>query len=180
MGLLFFLFISYTLTAQDTTQYMSPFKPVTTGKAPGMKYQLLSDSKDIKEYVLIFAKGDEVLSGISDFAVQHHITAARFTAIGALKRATTGWFDLSHKSYKLNEINQQVELISLIGDIALYNGKPAVHAHYSVGFPDGSVQGGHLIEAVTFPTVELFMTVFTQPLQKELDKETDLKLINIP
>jgi uncharacterized protein len=164
--------------SQDATSYMSPLTPIEKGKAPGMTYKLLSDNKGTKEYVLVFAKNDEVLSGISDFAAQHHILSARFTAIGALRETTMAWFDLNRKSYKLNVIHQQVELTSLIGDIALYNGNPVVHTHFSIGFPDGRVEGGHLIEAVTYPTVELFMTVFPTALQKKLDKETDLKLIH--
>jgi len=162
---------SFTIQAQDTSSYSSPFTPVAKGKAPGMTYKLLSDKKGVKEYVIVFAKGDEILSGISDFAALHHIMSAHFTAIGALSQATTAWFDPERKSYKLNHIHQQVELISLIGDIAMYNGAPVIHAHYSVGFADGSMQGGHLIEAITYPT-------FPTPLQKELDKETDLKLIH--
>lgn len=164
--------------AQDIKRGMSPFEPAAKGRAPGMKYKLLSDTNGVKEYVLIFAKGDEVLSGISDFAATQKISSARFTAIGALKSTTTAWFDLAEKTYKLNHINQQVELVSLIGDIALYDGHPVVHAHYSLGLSDGSLQGGHLIEAITDPTVELFMTTYATPLQKQLDKETDLKLIH--
>ncbi len=164
--------------AKDSMEFMSPFTPVAKGKSPGMKYKLLRESNDVKEFVLIFAKGDEVLSGISDFASEQHVTAAHFTAIGALKQATTAWFDLARKSYKLNHIQKQLELISLNGDIAMHEGKPAVHVHFSVGLQDGSMQGGHLVEAVTFPTVELFMTVYATPLQKQLDKETDLVLIH--
>jgi predicted DNA-binding protein with PD1-like motif len=162
----------------DSTVYSSPFTAIEKGKAPGMKYRLLSEHDGIKEFTLIFAKGDEVLSGVSDFVKQQKVGSARFTAIGALQSAKTAWFDLAKKSYKVNIINKQCELISLIGDIGLYEGTPTVHAHFSVGFETGSVEGGHLIDAVTFPTVELFMTVFPIALDKELDPDTDLKLFH--
>jgi uncharacterized protein len=106
------------------------------------------------------------------------VGSARFTAIGALQSVKTAWFDTAKKSYNVNEINKQSELVSLIGDIGLYEGTPAVHAHVSVGFETGGVEGGHLIEAVSFPTVELFMTVFPVALDKELDQDTDLKLFH--
>ena len=64
----------------------------------------------------------------------------------------------SKKSYKVNEIDKQSDWFPDC-DIGLYEGTPTVHAHISVGFETGGVEGGHLIEAVTFPTVEL-MTVF--------------------
>ena len=163
---------------KDSAVYSSPFTAIEKGKAPGMKYRLLSDHDGIKEFMLIFAKGDEVLSGISDFVKQQKVGSARFTAIGALQSVKTAWFDAAKKSYKVNEINKQSELVSLMGDIGLYEGIPAVHAHVSVGFETGGVEGGHLIEAVSFPTVELFITVFPIALDKELDPDTDLKLFH--
>jgi uncharacterized protein len=163
---------------KESTVYSSPFTAIKKGKAPGMKYRLLAEHDGIKEFTLVFAKGDEVLSGVSDFVKQQKVGSARFTAIGALQSAKTAWFDLAKKSYKVNIINKQCELVSLIGDIGLYEGTPTVHAHFSVGFETGAVEGGHLIDAVTFPTVELFMTVFPVALDKELDPDTDLKLFH--
>jgi hypothetical protein len=151
-GFIFFL-VHSNIMAQDIAKYLSPFTPIEKGKTPGMKSRLLSDVNGVKSYVLVFGKGDEVMSGITDFATDNHITTAHFTAIGALKDATSAWFDESKKEFKLNHINHQVELVSLIGNIALYEGKPIVHIHFSVGYPDGTVQGGHLIEALVFPTV---------------------------
>jgi predicted DNA-binding protein with PD1-like motif len=66
----------------------------------------------------------------------------------------------SRKEFKLVPIEQQVELVSMIGDIALSGDQPAVHTHVSVASSDGAVRGGHLINAFVFPTLELFMTVY--------------------
>lgn len=163
---------------RDAATYQPPTAPVPQGKAPGMTYRLLSDHGGVREYVVIFAKGDEVLSGITDFAAREHVVAARFTAVGAPSRATVGWFDKGRKEYKLNRVDEQVELASLIGDVGLAQGKPAVHTHVTIGLSDGSVRGGHLIEAVTFPTVELFLTASAAPLEKRPDPETGLSLFH--
>jgi predicted DNA-binding protein with PD1-like motif len=173
-----FLELATNIAAQQCTSYLSPSAAVAKGKAPGLTWKLLSDSNGVKEYALVFAKGDEVLSGLTDFAAQQHVASARFTAIGALKEGTFGWFDPKQKQYKLNTIHQQMELISMVGDIANYEGSPVVHAHCGVSLSGGSMLGGHLIEAIAYPTVELFMTVYPTPLQKELDPETGLKLIH--
>lgn len=162
-----------------TIEYQSPSKPVEHGKAPGLTYKLLSEQGGVKNYVLIFAKDDEVLSGLTDFAAAQHITAAHFSAIGAFQKATTAWFDPQKKQYRLNHVAGPIELVSLLGDIALANGKPVVHSHLAVGHPDGRVEGGHLIEAYVFPTVELFLTVYPAPLTKKPDPETDLQLIDL-
>ena len=70
---------------------------------------------------------------------------------------------------KLNYINQQSEVVSLIGNISLLDNKPVVHAHFAVGLSDGKVEGGHMIEAYVSPTLELFITVEPTPLYKHFD-----------
>ena len=158
--------------------YVSPSAPVATGKAPGMKVRLLSENAGIKQYAIILAKGDEVMSGLTDFARQNKVTSGSFTAIGAFSHATLAWFDDGRKEFKLIPIEQQVELISMVGDIALANEQPAVHTHVAVASSDGTVRGGHVINAFVFPTLELFMTVYPTPLHKESDEATGLKLID--
>jgi hypothetical protein len=164
--------------AGEDQAYLSPSAPVATGKAPGMKARLLSENGGVKNYVIVLATGDEVMSGLSDFARENKVTSARFTAIGAFSHATVAWFDGTRKEYKLIPIEQQVELVSMIGDITLVNDKPAVHAHVSVASSDGTVRGGHLINAFVFPTLELFMTIYPTPLHKQPDKATGLELID--
>jgi uncharacterized protein len=158
--------------------YLSPSAPVPTGKAPGMKVQLLSENAGVKNYAIVLTKGDEVMSGLSDFARQNKVTSATFTAIGAFSQVTVAWFDEHKKEFKLIPIKQQVELVSMIGDIALSGEQPAVHTHVSVASSDGTVRGGHLINAFVFPTLELFTTVYPTPLKKQLDEATGLKLID--
>jgi hypothetical protein len=118
------------------------------------------------------------MSGLTDFAKQNKVTSASFTAIGAFSHATVAWFDESRKEFKLVPIEQQVELVSMIGDIALSGDQPTVHTHVSVASSDGAVRGGHLINAFVFPTLELFVTVYPTPLHKQLDEATGLKLID--
>src|SRR5580692_6346409 len=78
---------------------ISPARPVATGKAPGMEAKLLKDTPEEQVYAIVFHKGDEVLSGLTDFAIAHKITDAHFTAIGATTGATLAWLDLAHKNY---------------------------------------------------------------------------------
>jgi uncharacterized protein len=158
--------------------YLPPTAPVATGKAPGMKVRLLAENGGVKNYAIVLAKGDEVMSGLTDFARQNKVTSASFTAIGAFSHATVAWFDDSRKEFKLVPIKEQVELVSMIGDIALVNDRPVVHTHVSVASSDGTVRGGHVINAYVFPTLELFMTVYATALHKQPDEATGLELIN--
>jgi uncharacterized protein len=143
-----------------------------------MKVKLIADRDRTKEYAVIFSKGDEALSGLMDFADKYNVTSGHFTAIGALSGAVLAWFDLQKKMYRKIPINGQVEVVSMIGDFARYEGKPAVHTHMAIGHPDGTTSGGHVIEAHVFPTLEVMVTVTAAPLYKRLDPETDVMLID--
>jgi predicted DNA-binding protein with PD1-like motif len=155
--------------------YTRPGPVTVRGRAPGLQTRVVAEAPNgEKTYAVIFAKGDEVLSGLTEFAEREKLAAGHFTAIGALQSARFGWFDQGRRAYRDIPINQQVELISLIGDLGVVNGAPQIHAHGAVGLPDGEVRGGHLLEAVAWPTLELFFTAFSGSLVKKHDEETDL------
>lgn len=165
-----------TRALPETT--ISPSRSIPTGKAPGMQSKLISESPSGRVYAVIFRKDDEVLSGLTDFAIAQHIEDGHFTAIGAVSRATLGWLDLSQKVYRAIPVDQQVEVLSLVGDIASFKGRPVVHAHMVLGKQDGSTVGGHLWEAYVNPTLEVFLTISTVPLQKSPDAASGMKLID--
>jgi predicted DNA-binding protein with PD1-like motif len=165
--------------SQDTAgEYVKPAEAVPTGKAPKMQVKLLNPGEPTKQYAVIFYQGDEVYSGLQEFAEKYHVTSAHFTAIGALDDATVGWFDPQRKMYKKIAINGQHELIGMSGDIALYQGRPVVHTHMVVGGPDGTTRAGHVLEAHASPTVEVMLTVDPVTMPKRFDPATDLTLID--
>jgi len=129
--------------------------------------------------VLIFDTGDEVISTLTAFAKQNHIAGAHFTAIGAFSDAGIGYFDWQKKNYLKTQVNEQVEVVSLIGDIALDQGEPKVHAHVVVGKRNGGTMGGHLLDAHVRPTLELVLEESGQQLQRKFDPESGLALIDL-
>src|SRR5947209_1949652 len=112
-----------------------------------MRSKLIHEQAGERTFVLIFQTGDEAMTGLTEFLKEHRVGNARFTAIGALSVATIGYFDWEKKDYNKIPVDEQVELLSLVGDVALADGKPAAHAHVVLGRSDGSTRGGHLIEA---------------------------------
>lgn len=143
-----------------------------------MKAKLIDDRAE-KTYVLIFAKGDEAIEGLMSFAKEHGVTAAHFTAIGAFSDVTLGYFDRSTMDYKHIPVREQVEVLSLIGDIALDGDQPKIHAHVVVGRPDATTRGGHLIEGHVWPTLEVVLQESPAHLQRRTDRETGLALIQL-
>ena len=129
--------------------------------------------------VLVFDTGEEFVSTLTDFARQSHIAAAHFTAIGAFSDAGLGYFDLHTKDYLKNQVKEQVEVVSLIGDIALDKGEPKVHAHVVVGKKNGAAMGGHLLEAHVRPTLELVLQESSEQLRRKFDPESGLALIDL-
>src|SRR6202167_6049045 len=166
------------LPRDTTSEYVAPEQAVPRGKAPKMQVQLLSREEPTKQYAVIFYQGDEAFSGLLEFADKYHVTSAHFTAIGALNRATLGWFDPQRKMYKKISIDGQHEVIGMSGDIALYQGKPVVHTHMVVGNPDGTTRAGHVLDAYVSPTLEVMVTVDPVTMQKRFDPATDLTLID--
>jgi len=162
------------------SEYVSPSEAAPKGKAPKMQVQLLNPGEPTKQYAVIFYQGDEAFSGLLEFAEKYQVTSAHFIAIGALDGATLGWFDPRRKMYKKVHITGQHEVIGMSGDIALYEGKPVVHTHMLVGGPDGTTQGGHVLEAYVSPTLEVMVTVDPVAMHKRLDPATNLTLIDPP
>jgi uncharacterized protein len=160
------------------SDYVSPSQAGPHGKAPGMKVQLLSQGEQRREFAVIFAKGDEAFSGMQAFAEKYQVTAAHFTAIGGIDRGTLAWFDPQRKMFKKIPIDGAHEVTAMIGDIALYQGKPVVHTHAVVAGPDGSTLSGHVLDMYVSPTLEVMVVVDTLVLRKKLDPETGLTLID--
>jgi predicted DNA-binding protein with PD1-like motif len=143
-----------------------------------MQYKLLTGI-DNATYALIFDSGDEVMSLLKTFANEHSLKAAHFTAIGAFSSVELGFFDFTIKDYKKIPVNEQVEVLSLIGDVALYGDDSKLHAHVVIGKSDGSTMGGHLLKAIVRPTLELILEESPGYLQRRMDEETGLPLIEI-
>jgi hypothetical protein len=142
-------------------------KVLTKGKGPGPV-----------EYAVIFRDGDDPYAGLTQFAAQYHVMSAHFTAIGAFRDARLGFYDPEKKMYRLIPIDTQVEVVSLVGDIAQLDGKPAVHIHCVVSMPDGRALGGHFLSAHVGPLLEVFVTADPVALQKKHDDATGLNLMD--
>jgi len=130
-------------------------------------------------WALVFDKGDEPVSELERFARRHELTAASFVGIGAFEEVVLGYFDRDRKEYAEIPIAQQVEVLTLAGDVAVADGEPKVHAHVVVGKRDGTAHGGHLLHGRVWPTLEVVLTESPVELRKTHDPETGLALISI-
>jgi len=143
-----------------------------------MKFRKIDESP--KTFILVFETGDELADGLLQFAKEQKLSAASFKAVGALSSVRLGWFGWESKNYEPSvTLDEQVELLSLIGDVALKEDKPIVHAHAVIGKKDGTAHGGHLLKAHIRPTCEVVLTESPAHLQKVIDPESGLALIKL-
>lgn len=143
-----------------------------------MRSKLLHESAGQRTYALVLQTGDEAMACLQDFANKERVSAAQITGIGAFSDATLNYFDWEQKKYLPIAVREQVEVASLIGDIALApSGKPAIHVHVVLGRRDGTALAGHLAHGHVRPTLELILTEPPAYLQKAHDPQSGLALI---
>src|ERR1700744_4862990 len=110
-----------------------------------MKSKVIEDADEVT-YVVVCDPGDEAFDALTQFARAQDLEAAQITAVGGFERATVGWFDPATKQYRRIPVDQQCELLSLVGDVAMGQDGPVLHAHVTLGLSDGTTRGGHLLE----------------------------------
>ena len=143
-----------------------------------MRHKQLSHTP--KTFALIFETGEEITDVLKRFATEQKLAGSSFKAIGALSFVKLGWFNWKTKKYEVVvELDEQVELLSLIGDVALEGHEPQIHAHVVVGRSDGTAHGGHLLQAKVRPTCELILTENPENMQKVMDKDSGIPLIRL-
>jgi predicted DNA-binding protein with PD1-like motif len=144
-----------------------------------VKAKPIDQQQGERTFALVFDKGDEFMANLTEFARQEDFNASHFTAIGAFSDVTLGYFDRERKDYKKIPIREQVEVLSLVGNVTLEKGESKVHAHVVLGKADGSAWGGHILEAHVWPTLEVVITEEPKHLRRRYDAETGLALIDL-
>lgn len=144
-----------------------------------MRSKLLSKEQGLRTFAIVFDKEDDVIPLLLQFANEKNLSSARLSGIGAFQSVRLGYFDRETRKYEPIDIEEQVELLSLIGNFARKEGKPKLHAHAIVGKRDGSAHGGHLLGARVWPTLEIMVIETPAHLQRTLDESTGLALLDL-
>src|SRR3984885_4473076 len=144
-----------------------------------MKSKVVVEGRE-RTFVLILESAEEAFRSISRFADQENVTGASVTAIGAFEHAKVGWFDINAKKYKSIPVTEQCEVLSLVGDIAQGDDqKASLHLHAVLGLSDGSVRGGHLLEGIVRPTLEVTIVETAAHLRRKKKPGLGIALIEL-
>jgi uncharacterized protein len=145
-----------------------------------MKSKQVTYEPGAQVHVVILETGEEALAALVQFANDTKILAASLTAIGAFEKAVVGWFDFASKSYRKIEVNEQCEVLSAIGDVAVGDdGKASLHIHIVLGLSDGSTRGGHLLAGRVRPTLEAVLTEAPKALRRRKRADLGIALIDV-
>jgi predicted DNA-binding protein with PD1-like motif len=143
-----------------------------------MKAKIIEDA-DVVTYVVVCDPGDEAVASLTQFARAERLEAAQLTAVGGFERATVGWFDRAAKQFRPIPVDEQCEVLSLIGDVAEGQQGPSLNLHVVLGLSDGTTRGGHLIEGRVFPTLEVIVTEAPAELRKVMCPDIGVALIDL-
>ncbi len=119
-------------------------------------------------------RGDDLRSSLEGLAAELNLGAARITALGALEDPQLGWWDLQQRVYHKQVLPGIWELLSLMGNLSLLDGRPFVHMHATLSGHDYAVKGGHLFEARVGVMVEAFVDPYPTALPRRFCEDVGL------
>lgn len=124
--------------------------------------------------------GDDLIEEITNVVKNYKINAGLVNIIGALGKFTIGYFDLNIKQYHFKTFEENVELVSCMGNISYKNGEPVIHLHVSIGREDFSILGGHLHSPTIISiTGEVYIYEIEQKLIRAIDPQLGLSLLDL-
>ena len=130
------------------------------------------------QYLLIFDKGEKLMAGLAEFAERVNLPGGTISGLGAITNAELGAYDLDKKEYHRQIFSaENYELISLIGNFSLKDGKAFPHVHVGLGGHDFKQFGGHLFEADTAVTAEIYIHPFGTMPKRQYSEAIGLDLI---
>jgi predicted DNA-binding protein with PD1-like motif len=143
-----------------------------------MRHRLLAHSGGRRTYAVTLEIGEQVMASLTALAAELKLTAGSLTAVGGFERASLGYFDYATRTFIRNEVDEQVELLTLVGNVAEgEDGTPKLHCHVVLGRSDATTRGGHLVEATVRPTFEAIIEETPAHLKRRHDPKTNLVLL---
>jgi predicted DNA-binding protein with PD1-like motif len=142
-----------------------------------MHVRLLHESHGQRTFAVVLESGEDAPACLKAWAQEHDIGAATFTGIGAFREAVVGYFDTERREYLRIPVTDQVEVLTLAGNVTRDGDGPALHAHVVLGLRDGTARGGHLLEARVRPTLEVVAIETPSYLRRRRDSATGLMLL---
>ena len=131
------------------------------------------------KYVLRLNRGEEVISSITELCKKENIKAGSVSGIGATQLVEAGFYNFNKKKYCGYCYHQNMEILSLLGNISTKDGEPYLHLHIVVLNDEGEASGGHLTKAVISVTGEIFIDSIDIDIDRQKDELTGINLMKL-
>src|SRR4051812_26942672 len=116
-------------------------------------------------YVLNAERGEELVGALLTFVGEREIAAATLTGLGAADNLELAYYNLAAKSYERHMIDEEVEILSLVSNLAELDGEKIFHIHGTFGKRDLSTFGGHVFSLRVSGACEIHLTALSQPIK---------------
>lgn len=133
--------------------------------------------KERLQYLLRLERGEEFVGALTDFCKEKNITAAALQAIGSTTEVTLAWYDAQAKDYQTKTYTEELEIISILGNVAVKDGAPFVHAHGSFSNRHMQMVAGHVKRLAVAVTCEVSLRLLEGEARRSYDEETGLHLL---
>ena len=135
--------------------------------------------KTNQKYIVKLTKGEKVLEELTKLCESEGIQSGVLRAIGAIRGAELGYYDLDNKKYSYKKMDGDYEIASLTGNVASLDGKIFIHAHVVLSDANFPCHGGHLKEATVGAVCEVFLEPLEGEVTRKMDEEIGLNLIDL-
>jgi uncharacterized protein len=125
-------------------------------------------------------RGEPVVESLGRLLEAEKIGFAVVSGLGAVRHVRVAYLAVEKREYESHDVEEQLELVSLIGNAALRDGKPFLHVHACLARRNLSLLGGHLQEAIANPTVEVWLQPEAQPVHRQFDETIGMALMRLP
>ena len=140
-----------------------------------MQFQRQRESVQLR-----FLSGERLVTPLVEWLGHESVGYAALSGLGAVSHATISYWNAETKKYETHELDEQMEVVSLIGNVTLKDGQPFIHAHASLGRRDLSLVGGHVNDLHVHPTLEIWLRPEAEPVHRALDESCGLYVMQLP
>jgi len=124
--------------------------------------------------------GEDVIDSVKELVKEYNINAGLVNIIGALNKATIGFFNIGTKEYTFKTLKEDLELINASGNVSYKDGEPIIHLHIALGREDLSMIAGHLSQpSIVSVTGEVYIYEIDKKLVRANDPQFDLSLLDL-
>jgi uncharacterized protein len=130
--------------------------------------------------VVRLESGERVAETLLRLLRAEEIGYAVISGLGAVRQVLLSYWNAETRQYESHELEEQLEVVSLTGNVTLRDTDPFLHLHVALARQDLSVLGGHFNDAVAHPTLEIWLQPESEPVHRVPDEASGLALMELP